>query len=100
MKEFVEQLIAHLKTKKGDCRWELCDKMGAEMRKFAEEYKPRTIGDCIRTKTDEELFYLLKGKCPIELEFGSHIAEFTHCEDSDCDECLLRWIKSDVEEGE
>lgn len=94
MKEFVEQLIAHLKAKKGWCSSRTCGAATDEVRKFAEEYKPRTNADRIRSMDDAELakhLYL----CPVTLGEGDciHSGEDVHCFD-----CILEWLQSEVKE--
>ena len=59
------------------------------------ETKPKTNADRIRAMTDEELVELLKS--------GTFICGRLKdvCEDMPgCEECLLAWLRSPVEDGE
>ena len=92
MKEFVEQLIAHLKKQSGMCHRPLCDDMAEEMCKFAEGYKPRTNKEKLFLMKDEELANLMNEACPHDrcIHFGEY--EMT------CDKCILEWLQSETEE--
>ena len=90
MKEFIEQLIAHLKTQKGWCSSRTCEAVTDEIRKFAEEYKPRTNADRIRNMDDAELVNMIVNACPVP-------GECTNPEGS-CWDCVREWLQSEAKE--
>jgi len=93
MKEFIEQLIAHLKTQKGWCSSRTCEAVTDEIRKFTEEYKPRTNADRIRSMDDAELARILR-----ELDCRHCSFAKDCCIGKSCRDGALEWLQSEAKE--
>ena len=55
-------------------------------------FRPRRItnGDRIRAMTDKELI-------PVVMHWVCHTAHAHECPDSECDDCVLRWLRREAE---
>ena len=98
MQQFIDNLISRLEEEKEAYSDTTYYALGVGsaieiVNQLAEEYKPRTNADRIRSMDDAEL----------AKEFSEECArlECLHCNhDVTCDKCWLEWLQSEVKEGE
>lgn len=114
MKQFIDKLISEFEKMKkmnyeqyenADCNNDRIACISASnaygdsvkiTKRIAEEYKPRTNADKVRTMTDSELAVRF-AFCPVTSgeEDCMHSGDDVHCFD-----CILDWLQSEVKDGD